>query len=280
MSIRMCTLKPLIERLWQKGAFTKHHHPPNRYHAALHHPARAGCSWWTKGRPGGMRRCAGRYVPYSPHLLYRRLTKFAVTGVHDLDAYLHSQLLLAALTLSLTLMAPGATLVFKIFLSPLDPRAQFLASQLTCFFSSPLPEDDGEDAFGQYEEFDESVGDTGRQDDKEEKTNQGREGYDPQGRRGGVWVRKPRSSRQGSAGTFNLPFSTIFLIDHRGQRRSSSAATFHPLHSRFHRHSPPRRLTHSGPPPERSPSIPSPLSSPKAMAKVETARFSKEVKSK
>lgn len=126
--------------------------------------------------------------------------------MHDLDAYLHSQLLLAALTLSLTLMAPGATLVFKIFLSPLDPRAEFLASQLTCFFASPLPEDD-EDAFGQYEEFDGSV-DTERQDMKEMR-NEGKEGYDPQGRRGGVWVRKPRSSRQGSAGTFTFypPFS-------------------------------------------------------------------------
>lgn len=57
--------------------------------------------------------------------------------------------------------------------------------------------------FGQYEEFDESVGDTERQDNKQEKTKTtGRQGYDPHGRRGGVWVRKPRSSRQGSAGAF------------------------------------------------------------------------------
>lgn len=146
--------------------------------------------------------------------------KFAVTGVHDLDAYLHSQLLLAALTLSLTLMAPGATLIFKIFLSPLDPRAEFLASQLRCFFSSPLPEDDEEHAFGQYGEFDESVGDTEQQENKKEekekgKRNEGKEGYDPQGRRGGVWVRKPRSSRQGSAGTLlplHLSFSDHFFL--------------------------------------------------------------------
>ncbi|KIR25985.1 CAMK protein kinase [Cryptococcus deuterogattii LA55] len=104
-------------------------------------------------------------------------------------------------------MAPGATLIFKIFLSPLDPRAEFLASQLRCFFSSPLPEDDEEHAFGQYGEFDESVGDTEQQENKKEekekgKRNEGKEGYDPQGRRGGVWVRKPRSSRQGSAEAF------------------------------------------------------------------------------
>lgn len=150
--------------------------------------------------------------PFPHHFINMSVSnkKFAVTGVHDLDAYLHSQLLLAALTLSLTLMAPRATLVFKIFLSPLDPRAEFLASQLRCFFASPLPEDD-EDASGQYEEFDES-GNTEQQHmkKKKEKRNEGKEGYDPQGRRGGVWVRKPRSSRQGSAGTFTLPFFNDF----------------------------------------------------------------------
>ncbi|OXG37176.1 tRNA (cytidine32/guanosine34-2'-O)-methyltransferase [Cryptococcus neoformans Bt15] len=127
-----------------------------------------------------------------------------VTGVHDLDAYLHSQLLLAALTLSLTLMAPGATLIFKIFLSPLDPHAEFLASQLRCFFSSPFPEDNDEEEneFGQYGEFEEEAESAGQEGEGEKKRNVGKQGYDPQGRRGGVWVRKPRSSRQGSAEAF------------------------------------------------------------------------------
>lgn len=136
-----------------------------------------------------------------------------MTGVHDLDAYLHSQLLLAALTLSLTLMAPGATLIFKIFLSPLDPHAEFLASQLRCFFSSPFPEDNDEEEneFGQYGEFEEEAESAGQEGEGEKRRNVGKQGYDPQGRRGGVWVRKPRSSRQGSAGTSYL-FSFFFFF--------------------------------------------------------------------
>ncbi|WWC85840.1 uncharacterized protein L201_000707 [Kwoniella dendrophila CBS 6074] len=126
-----------------------------------------------------------------------------VTGVHDLDAYLHSQLLLAAITLSLTLLAPHSTLIFKIFLSPLDPQAALLASQLRCFFFGPssteaqynefdLPEEVSSDMLDKLEEQVNNVN----------KANIGKDGYDLHGRRGGVWVRKPRSSRKGSGEAF------------------------------------------------------------------------------
>lgn len=156
-----------------------------------------------------------------------------MTGVHDLDAYLHSQLLLAALTLSLTLMAPGATLIFKIFLSPLDPHAEFLASQLRCFFSSPFPEDNDEEEneFGQYGEFEEEAESAGQEGEGEKKRNVGKQGYDPQGRRGGVWVRKPRSSRQGSAGTsylFSFFFFLLRLPDTRTQEAFIVCRNFSP----------------------------------------------------
>ncbi|WWC66813.1 uncharacterized protein I206_100720 [Kwoniella pini CBS 10737] len=126
-----------------------------------------------------------------------------VTGVHDLDAYLHSQLLLAAITLSLTLLAPHSTLIFKIFLSPLDPHAALLASQLRCFFLGPKQDE------GDYEEFDEAE-EASLYAEKEEGPdrmdatgpNVGKDGYDLRGRRGGVWVRKPRSSRKGSGEAF------------------------------------------------------------------------------
>lgn len=85
-----------------------------------------------------------------------------------------------ALTLSLTLMAPHATLIFKIFLSPLDPQAAMLRSQLATFFPGPPPGHDVDED-----------GDT-----------VGKPGYDRMGRRGGVWVRKPRSSRKGSGEAF------------------------------------------------------------------------------
>jgi tRNA (cytidine32/guanosine34-2'-O)-methyltransferase len=133
-----------------------------------------------------------------------------VTGVHDLDAYLHSQLLLAvspkpdcntgaprfhalaqpradsgqALTLSLTLLAPHATLIFKIFLSPLDPQADMLRSQVAPFFQAPEA--------GSAGDYDASA--------NGEDAWRGKTGYDLRGRRGGVWVRKPRSSRPGSSG--------------------------------------------------------------------------------
>ncbi|WVW81818.1 hypothetical protein I302_103815 [Kwoniella bestiolae CBS 10118] len=127
-----------------------------------------------------------------------------VTGVHDLDAYLHSQLLLAAITLSLTLLAPHSTLIFKIFLSPLDPQAALLASQLRCFFPGPSSSED------EYVEFDLQEADDKDQEDieggmdvdQDASPNAGNEGYDLRGRRGGVWVRKPRSSRKGSGEAF------------------------------------------------------------------------------
>ncbi|KAL7418693.1 hypothetical protein Q5752_006376 [Cryptotrichosporon argae] len=110
-----------------------------------------------------------------------------VTGVHDLDAYLHAQLLRAALTLALTLLAPGATLVFKIFLSPLDPRAEHLRSQLRCFFPSTSADTDGHSAYAEIDE-DEVDGERQRMDVDAERS--------------GVWVRKPRSSRKGSGEAF------------------------------------------------------------------------------
>lgn len=131
--------------------------------------------------------------------------------MHDLDAYLHSQLLLAvrsltsrtmltaqALTLALTLMAPQATLIFKIFLSPLDPHASMLRSQLQLFFPAPLRI---ENDVHEYAEFDDSRSEgITRIEDLWEQSSIGKQGYDKRGRRGGVWVRKPRSSRPGSGG--------------------------------------------------------------------------------
>lgn len=99
-----------------------------------------------------------------------------------------------ALTLSLTLMAPHATLIFKIFLSPLDPQAAILRSQLSTFFPGPPP---------------------GQDIDEDEDDMAGKPGYDRIGRRGGVWVRKPRSSRKGSGEAFivcrNFDPSTVPL---------------------------------------------------------------------
>ncbi|KAK8845574.1 hypothetical protein IAR55_006289 [Kwoniella newhampshirensis] len=142
-----------------------------------------------------------------------------VTGVHDLDAYLHSQLLLAALTLSLTLLAPHSTLIFKIFLSPLDPQAALLCSQLRCFFPGPLGSTEHK-----YEEFDipAEMGDGPPKNHERERRDVDKkpeEGFDLLGRRGGVWVRKPRSSRAGSGEAFILcrnfdssrvPLPTVF----------------------------------------------------------------------
>ncbi|OCF41647.1 CAMK protein kinase [Kwoniella heveanensis CBS 569] len=134
-----------------------------------------------------------------------------VTGVHDLDAYLHSQLLLAAITLSLTLLAPHGTLIFKIFLSPLDPQAALLASQLRCFFPSPPATASEAVSFQEFDLLEDAaaVGDsravTGASISgsiERQKANIGKEGYDALGRRGGVWVRKPRSSRKGSGEAF------------------------------------------------------------------------------
>lgn len=96
-------------------------------------------------------------------------------------------------------MAPQATLIFKIFLSPLDPHASMLRSQLQLFFPGPLriEEDDVEAA---YAEFDDTTESPTRIEDVWEESRIGKPGYDARGRRGGVWVRKPRSSRPGSGG--------------------------------------------------------------------------------
>lgn len=109
-----------------------------------------------------------------------------VTGVHDLDAYLHHQLLMAAFTLTLAILAKGGTAVYKVFLSPLDPRGEKLREGVKVFFRAE--EDEGE----WFEEY----------DDEEEAEGEVRSGpeVDQMGRRGGVWIRKPRSSRKGSGG--------------------------------------------------------------------------------
>ena len=111
-----------------------------------------------------------------------------VTGVHDLDAYLQWQLLRAvrphlsipsndqAFTLSLTLLAPHGTAVFKIFLSPLDPQGDMIRSQFAPFFEVPRPASTAD------------------------PSHRAQPGFDQLDRRGGVWVRKPRSSRAGSGG--------------------------------------------------------------------------------
>lgn len=109
-------------------------------------------------------------------------------------------LIFQALTLALTLMAPQATLIFKIFLSPLDPHASMLRSQLQLFFPGPLRIDE-EDFGAGLAEFDDTAEDSRRIEDIWEEARIGKQGYDLRGRRGGVWVRKPRSSRPGSGGT-------------------------------------------------------------------------------
>ncbi|CED84847.1 ribosomal rna methyltransferase 1 [Phaffia rhodozyma] len=88
-----------------------------------------------------------------------------VTGLHTLDSHLQAQLLLAAFSISVHLLAPGGTFIAKIFRTPQDPGAEWLVSQLRSFF----PETDRKN--------------------RETKM-------------GGVWVRKPRSSREGSGEAF------------------------------------------------------------------------------
>lgn len=108
-------------------------------------------------------------------------------------------------------MAPGATLIFKIFLSPLDPKASVLRSQLRTFFRSP-PTDGAAGTLSAtsdpepYAEFDQ---DSGTEIDHidyavSEPVNPSPKGagFDNFGRPGGVWVRKPRSSRKGSGGAY------------------------------------------------------------------------------
>lgn len=95
-----------------------------------------------------------------------------VTGLHTLDAHLQAQLLLAAISITLHLLAPNGTFIAKIFRTHQDPRAEFLVSQMRTFF----PEDpSGEDGEGER----------------------------------GVWIRKPRSSREGSGGMSTSPLSCL-----------------------------------------------------------------------
>jgi tRNA (cytidine32/guanosine34-2'-O)-methyltransferase len=105
-----------------------------------------------------------------------------VTGVHDLDAYLHHQLLMAAFTLTIAILAKGGTAVYKVFLSPLDPKGERLREGFKVFFRE---EGDKREWFEEFD--DEAEGAEGP-------------GVDSMGRRGGVWIRKPRSSRKGSGG--------------------------------------------------------------------------------
>jgi len=100
-------------------------------------------------------------------------------------------------------MAPQATLIFKIFLSPLDPHAGMLRSQLRLFFPGPLGIDEEDIGF---QEFDDNSDEGDSVEDELERSRTGKQGYDTRGRRGGVWVRKPRSSRQGSGGESSTAF--------------------------------------------------------------------------
>lgn len=139
-----------------------------------------------------------------------------------------------ALTLSLTLMSDGATLIFKIFLSPLDPKGSMLRSQLRCFFPNP-PGGDEAETFGEFDEDDElsdkvdglpgSDGTNGKKTSRgsQGSANIGQAGYDKLGRRGGVWVRKPRSSRKGSGGASSSAksLSEPMFIPSRGIHRLS-----------------------------------------------------------
>lgn len=116
-----------------------------------------------------------------------------VTGVHDLDGYLHGELLAAAFALGVPLALPGATMIFKVFLSPMDPHGDIMASQFAPFFQCPESTRgavNGEDAVDRTLAKTHAAGGCDVP------------GYDPYGRPGGVWIRKPRSSRAGSAEHF------------------------------------------------------------------------------
>jgi tRNA (cytidine32/guanosine34-2'-O)-methyltransferase len=54
-----------------------------------------------------------------------------VTGLHDMDIYIQSQLLFSALNLALRVLKPGGTFVAKIFRSK---DVDFIYAQLKCFF--------------------------------------------------------------------------------------------------------------------------------------------------
>lgn len=136
-----------------------------------------------------------------------------MTGVHDLDAYLHAQLLLAAITLTLTILERGGTAVYKVFLSPMDPRGEMLRSQLRGLFGGEggeggeveidmsedeLPRESGEEG-GDVDMDVDAQEDTARQSHTEDTR-----------RKNGVWMCKPRSSRQGSGGE-SIPPSYLIL---------------------------------------------------------------------
>lgn len=105
-----------------------------------------------------------------------------------------------ALTLALTLMAPHATLIFKIFLSPLDPKASVLRSQLRTFFPGPdSGQDSPDDEWAEFDDVEVEAIDIDHPPPTGSSSSPS-SGFDAFGRRGGVWVRKPRSSRKGSGG--------------------------------------------------------------------------------
>lgn len=101
-------------------------------------------------------------------------------------------------------MAPRATLIFKIFLSPLDPSAALLRSQLRAFFPGPPPGDQ-QSSHPDVCEIDDTRTDFEHGEEDDGRATSATQsswgpGYDSFGRPGGVWVRKPRSSRKGSGG--------------------------------------------------------------------------------
>lgn len=97
-------------------------------------------------------------------------------------------------------MAPHATLIFKIFLSPLDPKASVLRSQLRAFFPSPEAGEGGpDDEWAEFDDVEVEAIETGDAPSTGSASSPA-SGFDAFGRRGGVWVRKPRSSRKGSGG--------------------------------------------------------------------------------
>ena len=67
------------------------------------------------------------------YLLLMCSCESAVTGLHDLDEYVQSQLLLAALTIVTSILRMGGTFVAKIFRGR---EATLLFDQLACFFDS------------------------------------------------------------------------------------------------------------------------------------------------
>jgi tRNA (cytidine32/guanosine34-2'-O)-methyltransferase len=99
-----------------------------------------------------------------------------------------------AFTLALPLLAPKGTLIFKVFLSPLDPQGSIMISQLEPFFAIPQADQKPDVDVAGLLSVDEAMAQRFKQGDCDV------DGYDAYGRRGGVWVRKPRSSRPGSAG--------------------------------------------------------------------------------